>query len=69
MFIIFVVALGFILFVALQFGGKDLDGEVTAETIKEQMTEQEWQKIYEMSKDKNLYQNIVNSMFPTIHGE
>ena len=33
------------------------------------MTDQEWQKIYQMSKDKNLYQNIINSIFPTIHGE
>ena len=54
----------------LKFGGKDLDGDdVTAETIKKQMTDQEWQKIYQMSKDKNLYQNLINSIFPTIHGE
>ena len=33
------------------------------------MTDQEWQKIYQMSKDKNLYQNMINSIFPTIHGE
>ena len=32
------------------------------------MTDQEWQKIYQMSKDKNLYQNLINSIFPTIHG-
>lgn len=52
-----------------RFGGKDLDGDdVTAETIKKQMTDQEWQKIYQMSKDKNLYQNLINSIFPTIHG-
>ncbi|CAH3019119.1 unnamed protein product [Porites evermanni] len=52
-----------------RFGGKDLDGDdVTAETIKKQMTDQEWQKIYQMSKDKNLYQNMINSIFPTIHG-
>ena len=53
-----------------KFGGKDLDGDdVTAETIKKQMTDQEWQKIYQMSKDKNLYQNLINSIFPTIHGQ
>ncbi|XP_029182827.1 DNA replication licensing factor MCM6-like [Acropora millepora] len=52
-----------------RFGGKDLDGDdVTAETIKKQMTDQEWQKIYQMSKDKNLYQNLIKSIFPTIHG-
>lgn len=57
-------------FFTLQFGGKDLDGDdVTAETIKKQMTDQEWQKIYQMSKDKNLYQNLINSIFPTIHGQ
>ena len=53
-----------------QFGGKDLVGDdVTAETIKKQMTEQEWHKIYEMSQDRNLYHNLVSSMFPTIHGK
>lgn len=52
-----------------QFGGKDLVGDdVTAEAIKKQMTEQEWHKIYEMSQDRNLYHNLVSSMFPTIHG-
>lgn len=45
------------------------DEDMTAESIKKQMTEQEWQKIYEMSQDKNLYQNILNSIFPTIHGK
>ncbi|XP_057293363.1 zygotic DNA replication licensing factor mcm6-like [Hydractinia symbiolongicarpus] len=52
-----------------RFGGKDLSSEeLSAEAIKKQMTEQEWHKIYEMSQDKNLYHNLVNSMFPTIHG-
>ncbi|XP_002733704.1 zygotic DNA replication licensing factor mcm6-B [Saccoglossus kowalevskii] len=52
-----------------RFGGKDMRGdELTAESIKKQMTEQEWQKIYEMSRDKNLYQNLIQSLFPTIHG-
>ncbi|XP_066300291.1 zygotic DNA replication licensing factor mcm6-B-like [Branchiostoma lanceolatum] len=52
-----------------QFGGRDLRGDdLTAETIKKQMTEQEWQKVYEMSRDKNLYQNLCTSLFPTIHG-
>lgn len=53
-----------------RFGGKDLSSEeLSAEAIKKQMTEQEWHKIYEMSQDKNLYHNLVNSMFPTIHGK
>ncbi|XP_022086933.1 zygotic DNA replication licensing factor mcm6-B-like [Acanthaster planci] len=52
-----------------RFGGKDMRGdELTAEAIKKQMTDQEWQKVYEMSQDKNLYHNIITSLFPTIHG-
>ena len=53
-----------------RFGGRDLSGEdITAEMVKKQMTDAEWQKIYEMSQDRNLYQNIINSLFPTIHGQ
>ncbi|XP_077993702.1 zygotic DNA replication licensing factor mcm6-B-like [Glandiceps talaboti] len=52
-----------------KFGGKDMRGDdLTAESIKKQMTEQEWQKVYEMSRDKNLYHNLIQSLFPTIHG-
>lgn len=36
--------------------------------MKKQMTTDEWNKIYEMSRDSNLYQNIVSSLFPSIHG-
>ena len=54
----------------LQFSGRDLTGEdQTAESIRKQMTDAEWSRIYEMSQDKNLYQNLINSLFPTIHGE
>ena len=53
-----------------QLGGREHPGEeVTAEMIRKQMTESEWQKIYEMSQDKHLYQNIISSLFPTIHGQ
>ena len=53
----------------MQFGGRDLrEDEMTAETLKKQMTADEWQKVYDMSKDKNLYQNLCSSLFPTIHG-
>ena len=45
------------------------DEEMTAETIKKQMTDDEWQKVYEMSLDKNLYTNLCTSLFPTIHGK
>lgn len=45
------------------------DEEMTAETIKKQMTDEEWQKVYEMSLDKSLYTNLCTSLFPTIHGK
>lgn len=41
---------------------------MTAEAVKKQMTAEEWQKVYDMSQDKNLYQNLCSSLFPTIHG-
>ncbi|XP_053569007.1 maternal DNA replication licensing factor mcm6 isoform X1 [Bombina bombina] len=52
-----------------RFGGKDLrDEDQTAESIKNQMTVKEWEKVFEMSQDKNLYHNLCSSLFPTIHG-
>ncbi|KAM5157616.1 maternal DNA replication licensing factor mcm6 [Mantella aurantiaca] len=52
-----------------RFGGRDLrDEDQTAESIKNQMTVQEWEKVFEMSQDKNLYHNLCTSLFPTIHG-
>lgn len=33
------------------------------------MTDQEWLKIYEMSNDKNLFNNLCNSLFPMIYGQ
>ena len=54
----------------LQGEGRDLSGEnVTAEDIRKNLTDYEFSKIYEMSEDKNLYQNLIDSLFPTIHGE
>nr|XP_036876656.1 DNA replication licensing factor MCM6 [Manis javanica] len=53
-----------------RFGGKELrDEEQTAESIKNQMTVKEWEKVFEMSQDKNLYHNLCTSLFPTIHGK
>ncbi|KAK7488184.1 hypothetical protein BaRGS_00020626 [Batillaria attramentaria] len=49
-------------------GGQFRDEEMTAEMIKKQMTEEEWQTVYDMSQDKNLYHNLCSSLFPTIHG-
>lgn len=52
-----------------RFGGNDKPmDEVTAEEMKQQMTEEEWKKVYTMSKDNNLYNNLINSLFPSIHG-
>uniref|UniRef100_A0A4W3HJ49 DNA replication licensing factor MCM6 n=1 Tax=Callorhinchus milii TaxID=7868 RepID=A0A4W3HJ49_CALMI len=52
-----------------RFGGVMFrDEPQTAENIKNQMTVQEWEKVFEMSQDKNLYHNLCTSLFPTIHG-
>ncbi|XKL61051.1 hypothetical protein PGB90_008108 [Kerria lacca] len=52
-----------------RFCGADLQGEVlTPELIRKQMTDAEWNKLYEMSKDKNLSKNLVRSLFPSIYG-
>lgn len=60
---------GYIFRISPQFGGKEIRGEeMTAEGIKRQMTELEWNKVYQMSRDRNLYQNLISSLFPTIHG-
>jgi len=54
---------------SLQFGGSSLkEDEMTAESLKKQMTDEEWQRVYDMSRDKNLYTNLCSSLFPTIHG-
>ena len=53
-----------------QLEGQDLAGEnVTAEDIKEKLPAAEFGKIAEMSKDKHLYQHLINSLFPTIFGK
>lgn len=52
-----------------RFGGVEFAmDEITPEMMKRQMTEGEWKHIYEMSHDRNLYQNLINSLFPSIHG-
>ena len=42
--------------------------ELSQEMMKKRMSEAEWNRIYEMSRDKNLYQNLVNSLFSSVHG-
>ena len=44
------------------------EGEPNGELIKKYMNDSEWSKIYNMSKDKNLYKNLIDSLFPSIHG-
>ncbi|CAG5124538.1 unnamed protein product [Candidula unifasciata] len=52
-----------------KFGGQSFREEgMTAESIKKRMSDEEWQTVYDMSQDKNLYQNLCSSLFPTIHG-
>ncbi|XP_012251592.2 DNA replication licensing factor Mcm6 [Athalia rosae] len=52
-----------------RFGGTDMAmEEITQEMMKRQMSDAEWNKVYEMSRDKNLYQNLISSLFPSIHG-
>lgn len=52
-----------------RFGGIELPlEEITPEMMKRQMTEGEWKHMYEMSHDKKLYQNLIGSLFPSIHG-
>ena len=49
--------------------GIDPNSDFSEEDIKSQISEQDLLKIYEMSKDRNLYQNMATSMFPTVHGK
>uniref|UniRef100_T1GT34 DNA helicase n=1 Tax=Megaselia scalaris TaxID=36166 RepID=T1GT34_MEGSC len=52
-----------------RFGGTDLPmSEVTSEDMKKQMTDAEWNKVYEMSKDRYIYDNLIKSLFPAIYG-
>ncbi|XP_044750091.1 DNA replication licensing factor Mcm6 [Coccinella septempunctata] len=52
-----------------KFGGIEMPmDEITPEIMKQQMTDGEWKHMYEMSHDKNLYTNLINSLFPSIHG-
>lgn len=54
--------------ILFQFGGTDAMEEISQEAMKKRMTEAEWNRIYEMSRDRNLYTNIVSSLFPAVHG-
>ena len=49
-------------------GGSGETDESSPQEIKERMSPAEWNTIYKMSQDKALYQNLINSLFPTLHG-
>jgi DNA replication licensing factor MCM6 len=52
-----------------QFGASEGWGQdVTVQQMQDSLTTQEWEKVYQMSQDSNLYQNLISSMFPTVHG-
>lgn len=52
-----------------QFGGQEFTAdELTVDKVKELMTPRDWEQLSSMTRDHNLYQNLVQSMFPTIHG-
>merc|ERR1712142_666679 len=48
--------------------GSDCEEAESAEDMKSKMTSEEWESVYKMSQDKNLYNNLITSLFPTIHG-
>ncbi|XP_077525081.1 minichromosome maintenance 6 [Amblyomma americanum] len=52
-----------------RLGGKAASAEeLTPEAMKQQLTPEQWDRIYAMSQDRNLYHNLIASLFPTIHG-
>merc|ERR1719186_2171856 len=48
--------------------GSDCEEAESAEDMKSKMTGEEGESVYKMSQDKNLYSNLITSLFPTIHG-
>merc|ERR1719312_1445097 len=48
--------------------GSDCEQVESADDMRAKMTGEEWESVYKMSQDKNVYNNIINSLFPTIHG-
>ena len=48
--------------------GIDPNSELTEEDVRAQVSDRDLRRIFEMSKDRNIYQNLATSMFPTIHG-
>jgi len=48
--------------------GSDKEHAETVEEMKKSMTNEEWETVYKMSEDKNLYDNLIKSLFPTVYG-
>merc|ERR1719300_934848 len=48
--------------------GSDCEQVESADDMRAKMSSEEWESVYKMSQDKNIYNNIINSLFPTIHG-
>ncbi|KAG7273494.1 hypothetical protein CRUP_015870, partial [Coryphaenoides rupestris] len=48
--------------------GVEAEGLRGLKALGSQMSVKEWEKVFEMSQDKNLYHNLCTSLFPTIHG-
>ncbi len=42
--------------------------EVTSEAMNKQMSDSEWGRLFQMVNDKRLIENLMSSLFPTIHG-
>lgn len=52
-----------------QFFAGDFRGDnVSVEEMRKHMTIAEWNKVYEMSKDRNICDNLIKSLFPSIYG-
>ncbi|XP_035442463.2 DNA replication licensing factor Mcm6 [Spodoptera frugiperda] len=55
--------------ISRRFGTAEMaTDDLTTEDMRKQMTDKEWDKVYEMSRDRNLYNNLITSLFPSIHG-
>jgi len=51
-----------------RLSGCDDDEMETPEEMKAKMSAEEWEVIYNMTNNRNLYSDLITSMFPTIHG-
>lgn len=45
------------------------DEDIPMEKVMDSITPDQWKRISEMSTDPQLYQNLIQSMFPTIYGK